>query len=317
LDYLRSAEESRPEGVTGKWNRKQFISKLAEPLLDKILDARGQTWTKLMPVLIELLDEKHILLQIDNEEAATFLESRNWDGSIRIPPKSDYLMAVDTNMGYNKSNAVMGTSFEYNVDLTASNNPTSLLHVQQTNYSTVNIPCEPFATDRFLLTPQKTGETPDMVYNIDECHWGYLRVYTPEGTKLLRANPREIPAESTILGETIPARTDNLGNEDIPSAQVFGMMVITPTQQSTTTELEYSLPADVVTKNNENNSWIYRLKIQKQPGIVTQLFTLALRLPSGARIEYATTSFSENDGVWTAQMSLRRDLIVEVHFSIN
>lgn len=317
LDYMRSAEETRPQGVTGRWDRKQFIGKLAEPLLEKILEARGQTWTKLMPVLIELLDEKHILLQFDNEEATKFLERKNWDGAVRIPPNSDYLMVVDTNMGYNKSNAVMEMKLDYNVNLTIPGSPTGFLQIQQTNHSMVDARCEPFFTDRFSLPPTLPGEIPDTVYNIDECHWGYLRIYTLEGIKLLQANPREIPAEATMLGEMIPARTDDLGNENIPGAQVFGMMVIIPTHQTMTTEFEYTLPANVMTENSENNSWAYRLKVQKQPGMVEQPFALTLRLPSGTKIEYATIPFIENDGVWTAQLDLRHDLLIEVRFSVN
>jgi hypothetical protein len=317
LDYMRSAEEKRPEGVTGKWDRKQFISRLAEPLLKKILDARGQTWTKLLPVMIELLDEKHILLQIDDEEGTTFLERRNWDGAVRIPHDSDFLMTVDTNMGYNKSNAVMEMSFDYNVNLATPASPRGLLVVHQINQSIADIPCEPFSTFRFFVHSTLPGEIPNPVYNIDECHWGYLRVYAPQGTKLLHSNPHEIPAESTMLGEDIPARTDDLGSEDIPGAQVFGMMVLTPTRHSTTTEFQYNLPPNVVTKNSENNSWAYHLKVQKQPGMVAQPFTLTLKLPSGARIESATISFMENDGAWTAQMDLRRDVLIEVRFITN
>ena len=315
-DYLRSAEKTPPAGVTGKWNRKEFLSKLAKPLLEKVLKARGQTWTRLMPVLVELLNEKHILLQFDDEDATAFLERRNWDGSVRIPINSDYLMTVDTNMGYNKSNAVFETSFDYKVNLTNPASPTGFLMVRQTNHSRVDIPCEPFSTERFLLSPTPPGEIPEPYYNIDECHWGYLRVYTRQGTTLLSSNPQEIPAESTMLGEVIPARTDDLGSEDIPGAQVFGMLVITPTRQSGTTEFEYGLPSDVVTKDNENNSWTYRLKVQKQPGMLAQPFTLTLQLPSGAKIENAGIPFAENAGAWTAQLDLRRDLTIEVRFRL-
>ena len=177
---------------------------------------------------MELLDEKHILVQIDDEEVSKLLERRNWDGAVRIPARSDFQMVVDTNMGYNKSNAVMEMTLEYNVDLTALASPAGLLRVQQTNRSNVDIPCEPWSTARYLLHP---GQILDLIYNIDECHWGYLRIYTPAGTKLLRSTPRKIPAESTMLGKAIPARTDDLGNEDIPGAQVFGAMIITPTHQ--------------------------------------------------------------------------------------
>ncbi len=315
LDYMRSAEETRPHGVSGTWDRKQFISDLAEPVLKKILNARGQTWTKLMPVMLELLDEKHILLQFDNEEAGAFLERRHWDGSVRIPQASDYLMAVDTNMGYNKSNAVMDMSFKYNVNFTIPTAPSSRLQIEQINHSKLNVRCEPFFTDRFLLPVNQPGEIPDPVYNIEECHWGYLRIYTPEGTELLHSNPQQIPAEATMLGETIPARTDDLGSEDIPGAQVFGMLVITPTRQSTQTVFEYNLPASVVARNDENQSWVYRLKVQKQPGMIAQPFTLTLTLPSGARLESASVPFTENAGAWTAQMELRSDLMIEVTFS--
>ncbi|MDO8753400.1 MAG: DUF4012 domain-containing protein, partial [Anaerolineales bacterium] len=244
-EYMRSAKEHSPKGFSGDvWDRKQFIGKLAQPILEKILNARGETWTKLAPALLELLNEKHILLQFDNEEATALLERRNWDGAVRIPENGDFLMVVETNMGYNKSNAVMEMALEYAIDLTNLYQPASLLTVQQINHSTVEILCEPFFTSRFLKPIVLPGEIPDEIYNMDECHWGYLRIYTPEGTKLLRSNPQEIPAESTWLGVTIPARTDDLGDEDIPSAQVFGMMVLTPTRQSTTTEFEYALPAD-------------------------------------------------------------------------
>jgi len=317
MEYMRSAEESPPTGVQGKWDRKQFIGKLAQPLLEKILQARGQTWTKLVPILLDLLDEHHILLQFDDEDGTKLLERRGWDGAVRIPPSSDFIMVVDTNMGYNKSNAVMDTALEYSLDLTDLSRPTGLLAVRQTNHSKVNLPCEPFSTFRFIPpTESQPSVIPEPVYNMDECHWGYLRVYTPEGTQLLASTPREIPAESTMLGEAIPARTDDLGSEDIPQAQVFGTMVITPTQRSTKTEFEYVLPADVLTRDEKNDLWLYRLKVQKQPGTLAHPFRLNLNLPAGAQIESATIPFSVNNGAWMAQLDLRRDLMIEVRFRL-
>jgi hypothetical protein len=316
MEYMRSAEEARPAGVTGKWDRKQFIGRLAQPLLEKILQARGQTWTKLVPVLVGLLDERHILVQFDNEDATELLERRTWDGAVRIPLNSDFLMVVDTNMGYNKSNAVMETALDYTVDLSELTRPVSRLVVRQTNHSEADIRCEPLSTLRFLSPPTSPGEIREPVYNIDECHWGYLRIYTPEGTVLLRSTPQEIPEESTMLGERIPARTDDLGSEDIPNAQVFGMMIITPTRQSTATEFEYDLPAEVLTWDEENQLWIYRLKVQKQPGTLAHPITLNLRLPAGTQIvDAASFSFLENNGVWTAHLDLEHDLMLEVGFS--
>ncbi len=317
LEYMRSAEEARPKGVKGEWDRKRFISRLAQPLLDKILEARGQTWTDLVPVMLELLDEKHILLQLDDEEATDLLERRNWDGAVRIPSNSDFLLAVDTNMGYNKTNALMEMGYEYQVDLADPAQPTGLLSVMQTNHSQSDLPCNRELTQKFIIETLRSTEIPEPIYNMDECYWGYLRVYMPSGSQLLDSNPREIPAEATMLGETIPARTDDLGDEDIPGAQVYGMMVITPTRDTTTTEFEYSLPPHVVSGDLNNKSWTYRLKVQKQPGSVAQSLKLTLYLPDGARIKNASVPFTENAGAWVAQLDLRRDLMIEVQFGMD
>ncbi|MEW6401068.1 MAG: DUF4012 domain-containing protein [Chloroflexota bacterium] len=315
MDYMRSAEDARPEGVIGKWDRKQFLGRLAKPLLEKILQARGQTWTTLVPELMDLLDERHILLQFDEEEATKLLERRNWDGAVRIAQSSDFLMLVDTNMGYNKSNAVMEMTLTYEVNLEDLTHPTGSLTVMQTNRSMADVPCRPFASFNFLTPSSSTGIR-EPFYNIDECHWSYLRLYLPAGTELQSSTPREIPEESTMLGETIPARTDNLGSEDIPGMQVYGMMVITPTGQSTETGFDYALPAEILTRDEETDLWVYRLKVQKQPGTEAHPFLLSLRLPPGAQIEDATASFSENGGVWTAQLDLLRDLMIEVRFIV-
>lgn len=312
LEYMRTAEETPPPGVKGPWDRKQFISRLAEPLLKKILNARGQTWTKLAPVLVGLLDEKHILVQMDDADAASFLEKRGWDGAVHIPDHSDFLMVVDANMGYNKSNAIMETSINYQIDLSDLAAPSGSLQIQQTNLSKLDVPCTPFViTDEINI--QILSGIP--YYNIDECHWGYLRVYTPEGTGLVQSNPKDIPAEATLTGQIISARTDNLGDEDIPGAQVFGMMVITPAQQSTITEFEYDLPETVISQLPSENEMLYRLRIQKQPGVAAYPLTIRLKLPAGAQLNTATIPLQENGGVWSADIELLKDLEVEVGFT--
>jgi hypothetical protein len=316
IEYLRSGEQSPPAGVSGTWDRKQFLGKLAQPLLEKLLGARGETWTHLAPVMIGLLDERHILLQFDNDETTTLLEHHGWDGAVRIPNDSDFLMAVEANMGYNKSNAVMQTALSYRVDLAEPDHPKAILELVQKHLSTADIECLPYASDPLYLVNQYSGEIHEPTYPMDECHWAYFRIYTPAGTRLVRSTPREIPAESTWLGVAIPGHTDDLGSEDIPNAQVFGMMVMTPTQQTTRTEFEYNLPPQVVNKDEENDLWTYTLKVQKQPGTLAHPLLLTIHLPDGAHIEDSSIEFVEKNGLWTAQLDLRQDLNIELSFKL-
>jgi hypothetical protein len=304
VEFLRTTREPPLPGFTGNWDPKQHIGRLAQPLLEKILQARGETWTRLLPVLISLLDEKHILLQFDDEEATRFIQRRNWDGAVRVPSASDFLMVVDSNMGYNKSNAVMEMSLEYELNLADLQAPTGLLTVRQANHAAIQLPCEPVSTRRFTPTEKLP---PGHIYVADECHWGYLRVYLPAGVTLLRSTPREIPDVSTWLGQTIPARTDDLGSEDISNAQVFGAMVITPTRSTSQIEFEYSLPPSLLTASGPPGTRQYHLRIQKQPGTLGHHITLRVHLPSGYQISAPNLGFVQSGSSWTAQFSLRED----------
>lgn len=304
VEFLRTTREPPLPGFTGNWDPKQHIGRLAQPLLEKILQARGETWTRLLPVLMGLLDEKHILLQFDDEEATRFIQRRNWDGSVRIPPASDFIMVVDSNMGYNKSNAVMEMSLEYALNLADLNAPRGQLTIRQANHAAVKLPCEPVSTRRFTPTEKLP---PGHIYLADECHWGYLRVYLPAGVALLRSSPREIPDVSTWLGQTIPARTDDLGSEDIANAQVFGAMVITPTRSTSQIEFEYSLPPTLLTASGPPGTRLYHLRIQKQPGTLGHHITLRVHLPPGYQISAPNLGFVQSGSSWTAQFSLRED----------
>jgi len=222
---------------------------------------------------------------------------------------------VDTNMGYNKSNAVTEMKLEYAVNLADLQRPTAQLNILQENHATLDVPCLPYAQG--LVKPQEAapGEIPDPLYNMQECHWGYLRVYLPQGAALSYANPQEIPETAAWLGKTIPARTDDLGNEDILGAQVYGMMTLTPTGKTHESIFEYSLPAQVATYDSASGAYTYRLTAQKQPGTLARPFVISLILPEGAEV-ISAAPLQEKDGVWSAQLDLQKDILLEVRFIV-
>ena len=312
VEYMRTSKEPAPAGFIGEWDYKQYFGRIAKPLLEKILQARGQTWTKLLPVLLQLLNEKHIILQFDEPDAAALIHRRNWDGAVVIPENSDFQMVVDTNMGYNKSNAFMELSAVYSVNLENLSKPKGLLRVRQINHSQLEIKCEPDSTRRFT-PPEKI---PQSFYPMDECHWGYLRVYLPKGTRLLRSTPQAIPDTAAILGEAIPARTDDLGDEDIKNAQVYGAMVITPTKSSSRIEFEYSLPDSVLTFDKNIKTWTYNLKLQKQPGPVNRSFLIQIHLPAKSTLVSSNVHLSENNSTWSFETNLQEDKQIQILFAV-
>ncbi|MBI5965220.1 MAG: DUF4012 domain-containing protein [Chloroflexi bacterium] len=309
LSYMRSAKESRPRGVAGEWDRKQFIGRLAKPLLEKILGARGSTWSSLGTALIQLLDERHILLQFDDPETTALLARRAWDGAVRPPQNSDFLMVVDSNIGFNKSNTLLATALNYKVDLTSPTAPLGNLTVSHTNKSQSDSPCVPRL--------DAIGTNMSEVYTMDACHFTYLRVYNPAGTQLRDATLQAIPAEQTLREIPVPAQVDLLKDDGITAVQAFGALVVIPQKNTIHTSFVFSLPSSVIQQNSASRVWTYRLTVQKQPGTIAIPLTITLRLPDKAELTNSPAGLQREQDKWVFETGLKKDVVFEIIFRVS
>ncbi len=198
------------EPIPAGWTNKEFIGQIAEAVLQKLLHGQGLDWKALSGVLVRALDEKHLLLRFDDPSVTKLLARRSWDGVIDTD-SGDFLMVVDTNVGFNKTNAVVEANLSYDVDLSDPSSPKGSLAVFHTNHASENVPC---------IQWNSAQEIPgERTYPIDRCYWDYLRVYTREGTTLLDASPQAVPAGWMILEEVSqPAWTSWMQKKRRPAA---------------------------------------------------------------------------------------------------
>lgn len=308
LNYMRTAKEQvPPESVSAKdWNRKQFISRLAEPLINQLIAANSQTLQQVTGSLVRLLDEKHILLLADDPEMQELIIRRGWDGSIHPPQNSDYLQVIDTNVGFNKTNAVMDLSLDYSLDLTDIAQPSARLTTRHTNNATGYTECIQF--NRMIA-----DESPEKNYRINDCYWAYLRIYTPAGTMLTASTPHSVPAGWQLREQEIPARTDTL-EENIAGTQSYGTLLVVPQEQSVETSFSYLLPSTVLTHLPDETKWIYRIKVQKQPGTKAVPLNIHIRLPAGYTIVNPLNGLQETQDGWNYNSNLLRDGTLEIQF---
>jgi hypothetical protein len=215
-------------------------------------------------------------------------------------------MAVDANIGFNKTHAVIDNSLVYEVDLSDLNHPLGSLDVSYNNHAQGEYPC---------YQNQYSVGLAQEAYNINDCYWTYLRIYSPMGADLIAATPRSVPVGRTLRGEPVPARTDRLGNEDIPGVEVFGTLVVVPMGETLSTDFQLSLPVSVVQKDPQTQVWTYRLTVQKQPGTVAVPLTLRLLLPQGMQVTSASHVLHAEQDKWTLNTDLRTDLEFEIVFS--
>ncbi len=306
IPYMRSEKTRHTEDDFSNqdWSNKDFINDISEALLTKIFAGDIQ-WEKLVNLLLRTLDEHYLLLQLDNPAMTSLLARYGWDGSLR-PGDGDFLMVVDSNIGFNKTNAVVETSIVYDVDLTNLATPISNLTVFHKNNSDSKIPCVQW--HGVTLEGQKD-------YPIDRCYWDYMRVYMPAGTELLDANPQSIPADWMILRQAVPSRVDVL-DEDIPGVQGFGVLKVVPGGDTIATNFEFNLPIEIIKKQSNSDIFVYKLRIQKQPGTIGVPIVLRVHFANNVTIYTAPSGaeIQESNVFW--ETDLREDREFEITFQL-
>lgn len=298
LEYLR--RERINEGGVGV--EKKFIGRIASAVLKKIFSGDAD-WPGLSTAILTALQEKHILVQFDNPAMNDLASRRNWDGAV-MPGNGDFLMLVDSNIGFNKTSANITAQIEYRVNFTDLSAPESSLSISHTNSSNRLIPCIQWGG--LEIESQR-------YYPIDRCYWDYLRVYTPAGTRLLFADPQNIPADWMIRRRPVNARTDVL-DEEIEGAQAFGLLKVIPGGQTIITNFRFSLPASVISSDRSTDEMIYSLKIQKQPGTVAIPVSITLEFPQGTTFTAMPLDAVVNENIVTLQTDLREDRLFQVIF---
>jgi hypothetical protein len=275
--YMRSAK-SLPQGqpVPEGWGRKEFMNKITSAIFAKVFQGGDISWEKLANALFQGLNERHILLVLDDPMLAPVIASHGWDGAVH-PGVGDFLMVVDSNIGFSKTNAMVETDLTYDVNLTDPALPTSQLSVMHRNNSSADVVCIPFDY------PMRSGEED---YAINACYWNYMRVYTPAGTILLDASPQVVSESGTMLNPGVPGRVDVLAEKDeIKGMQAFGTLMAIPGDEALTTGFHFGLPSTIVSGIPGSKSLTYHLEVKKQPGTLAIPLTIRIHLPQGATIQ--------------------------------
>jgi hypothetical protein len=251
------------------------------------------------------LNEHHLLIQVDNPTMTSVLERYHWDGAVR-PVAGDFLMVVDSNIGFNKTNAVVDENFSYDVDLTTPSSPIASLVVFHKNNDKKILLCKHW---------NKIRAEGEENYPISDCYWNYLRIYMKAGTELLEATPQSIPDNWMIRKQQNPKQVDIL-DEEIDGIQAFGTLQVVPGGESLSTSFRFALPADVLRVDADSGKTVYHLKVQKQPGTAAVPATIRVHLPNAAVIEKFPTGAVVQDSSILYQTKLAQDVELEIVFSL-
>ncbi len=252
---------SQSADLTEWWRkRKDFMPKLAQAVRDR-LQGGDLSYLHVLQAGMQALDQRSIQVWLDDPTAATVLTKLGWDGGLHPEANADYFALVDTNMGYNKANAVVERSVHYQVVWPTEPNQPAIATATITYRHPIRTPdpvCAPVAS---------YGKSYDDLVN--RCFFNYLRLYTPVGSKLIKMEGVE---PDSIASQRSEAQT-----------QLFaGYMMVRPGEEHTVV-VQYALPPTIQAAQ-------YTLVVQRQAGTNP--------LPLTIEIAGQTTTTTVSSGRW-------------------
>lgn len=256
--------EGADEPVTGANIVEQVQRFWDQPLeTDLTIENAGQEWWKqrkdFMPILAQAalgrlqsghfnplaladaaeasLAERAVQVWMVDEDAAERLAALGWDGGLHPLPGADYVALVDTNMGYNKVNAVLKRAMQVTVTWPDGPAAPALSTVRVTYRHPLVVPG--YVCDS---SPQYGTTYTDMV---ERCYFNYVRLYVPGGSELVSVDGVEADSASSQAGER--------------GTQVFAGYFVQEPGSEHTVIFRYRLPPEIT-------PMAYRLVVQRQSG---------------------------------------------------
>ena len=295
------------EGQTNaEWfqNRKAFLSTFSAAIRQKIeSEPASLDMVTLARNLYAAMNQRHLQLYMADAEVTAVLTQLDWDGRLENPPGQDFLLVLDTNMGFNKTNLNVQRSYTYAVDLAASQPQAHLTITYRHTGPANDAPC-------FQSVAYNDAPTYEEV--ADQCYFNFLRVYTPPGSGLNWMTQHIIPGEMLLLGE--PWERNGQAINEFADFTTFTNFVMVPRRQLLTTEVAYILPETAV--QPDKNGQRYQLWLRKQAGAKPETVTISVTLPEGAvLLDFQAPQAPVVDGrIVTFTFELNEDTLIALHF---
>jgi hypothetical protein len=305
LKMLREARDIQEGQEVGEWvlNRKAFLGGFAAAIQAKVETEFGNIdLPKLARNMSAAANSRHLSIYLRDPDAAAALAATGWDGRLPSAPPGDFIMAVDTNVGYNKVNLLVERTLTYEVDLGPQ--PTATLNVLYTHTG------EPQDEPCFQGVTQEFEQAMAYLALADKCYWNYLRVYAPGGSVLMASSSHTVPGETLLNGRTWEGPAQTVAEQ--PGLTTFANFMLLPRAAELSAMFQYQLPAGVA--QTEGDETVYRLTVFKQPGRRPELLAILVSLPVGATLLESSLPAENVDGRWRMTTTLDSNIEITVRY---
>jgi hypothetical protein len=273
--YLKTQYYTEKNFFPGSTQKKTILSSIVR---EAFINSDHVSLSKLFLEIKKSLDEKQIVIYLDDNKTQALFDNSFWSGRV-IEPKCpipqenciiDYLFPFDANVGANKANFFINRYINLKIDIDSQGKINHLLSIQYKNES----PSEIFPTGYYR---------------------NYFQILLPKNSVLKQVT------KDGVLIEEVDQRDDQF--------KTVGFFFEVPPKKTVEIKIEYQL-ADVIVKGRK----IYQFIVQKQIGAKNSDFVLEFKLDKNIYILNQNFSpvVKDNQIVYNTNLSTDKIFFIEL-----
>ena len=270
----------------GSTQKQDFLGKTAQALFEELKSSESKNLTKIGFAFFRSLEEKDILVYLEDEAIADFVGKFNWDGGIKSAKckgrsekcLTDYVYINEANVGINKANYFLNREIEQAVVIDQEGKIKSRLVLNYQN----NSPNDVFPAGNYR---------------------SYLRILLPLGSQINRVeikNPDK--QQEGVEIKQIDQETDF-------QREIFGFLIDVPVKERRKVEIEYQLEEG---KKVEEGG--YLILVQKQSGTKNDQYSLSISYPQNLVLTQTNPQALTREGMIVYNTTLAKDTVFEMSF---
>ena len=261
----------------GEVPHKRFLAALYQEIFSQwqAMSADPTKNTELLGVMLQGMQEKHIMMYFSDEHLNRAINLLGWGGAQKPATENDYLMVADSNLG-NKSNHSIIRSLTYDVDIQPEGSIRGRMTLDYDYSATVT------ANDP-AFNPEFNGLAD---YN------NLVQIFVPTGTTLTEENNLT----------NAPTVVNNSANTE------FVTQLYIPHDSTQRFQFSYLTKPLIETLGSYKR---YSLLVQKQPGTPSNALNVQVMLPENATLISTSPEASASYNLDRPIVEFRTDLTVD------
>lgn len=279
--FERAEYHSEIGTFPGSTQKQDFLGSLSRILWEEFRNAPKDKKIKVIQAFYRSLENKDVLVFLENSQSMEVISQIGWDGRIReircISEDqgclNDYLFIVEANVGVNKANYFVKREINHRLTISSDGEIKEALQIVYKNDS----PSEHFPGGKYK---------------------NYLRILVPQESELekILVNQTEIEKEKIEVSE-------------ISNKKTFGFLVEVPIKEERIVDVFYRRK-DPITITGKSQ---YLFLVQKQSGIKEENFNLTISVSSPLKIIPLNMAGIINEGNYYFSPQFNKDLLFEMY----